>query len=242
MTPDQAAQATAQGISGIGSRFMLDPTTYQRGGELGFEGLEFYVGGRGGPLGDVDGDVVTAAFVFFEPSFIRAQWHAAGTKAPRGTAAAEFVACAHRWAEQHVPDDLDVDRLGTLATKAVVKASPAGAPLFAALRRMETPASPKAVALHQLNLLRELRGAMHGASVLATGLTPVQALAVKTPYMAAMFGWQGDLPDVEPLRERWTQAETGTDRALAAAFAPLDESERQELVELIQTLDAATGG
>ena len=242
MTPEEAAEATAKGISGIASRFMLDPTTYQRGGELGFEGLEFYVGGRGGPLGEVHGDVVAAAFVFFEPQFVSAQWDSAATKAPRPSAAAEFIGCGHRWAEQHVPDDLDVDRLGELATKSVVNASCSGAPLFAALRRMDTPSSPKALALHQLNLLRELRGAMHGAAVLASGLTPLQALTVNTPFMAPMFGWQGDLPDVEAARERWAQADGATNRAMAAAFVPLAEAERKELAELVQALESATGG
>jgi hypothetical protein len=241
MTPEEAAKATATGISGIGSRFMLDPATYQRGGELGFEGLEFYVGGRGGPLGETDGDVVAAAFVFFEPNHVRSQWDAAGTKAPRATAAEEFMACGHSWAEQRVPDDLDVDRLVELSTKAVMTASCAGAPLFAALRRMPAPAAPKPLALHQLNLLRELRGARHGAAVLAAGLSPLEAVATNAPYMAALFGWQGELPAVDDdLRAKWAEADAGTNRAMAGAFVELEAAERQELAELIQALEAAT--
>ena len=34
---------------------MTDPATYAYGAELGFEGMDFYVAGRGGALGDVPG-------------------------------------------------------------------------------------------------------------------------------------------------------------------------------------------
>ena len=47
---------------------MTDPATYAYGAELGFEGMDFYVAGRGGALGDVPADVVAAAFVFFAPT------------------------------------------------------------------------------------------------------------------------------------------------------------------------------
>ena len=62
-----AAAQTAGAVSSVGSHFMLDGTTYAHGAGLGFAGLDFYVGGRGGVLGDVDADVVAAAFAFFEP-------------------------------------------------------------------------------------------------------------------------------------------------------------------------------
>ena len=69
-----AATATAGPVSAVGSHFMLDGNTYKRGAELGFQGLDFYAAGRGGVLGDVDADVVAAAFAFFEPGHVRTQW------------------------------------------------------------------------------------------------------------------------------------------------------------------------
>ena len=51
---------------------MTDPATYAYGAELGFDGMDFYVAGRGGALGDVPADVVTAAFIYFEPDVVRA--------------------------------------------------------------------------------------------------------------------------------------------------------------------------
>ena len=74
MTPEQAAHETREAIVSFVSGFMTDPATYAYGAELGFEGMDFYAAGRGGVLGEVSADVVTAAFVFFEPGTVRAAW------------------------------------------------------------------------------------------------------------------------------------------------------------------------
>lgn len=235
------AQASAAAVSAIGGRFMLDGNTYKRGGELGFAGLDFYVAGRGGVLGDVDADVVTASFAFLEPAHVRAQWEMGCGVMPAAKAAEEFAGCCHAWAEEHVPDDLDAARLAELAGKVVAGAHPALAPVFAAWRRLPVPESPKAAAVHQMNALRELRNGLHAAAVLAAGLTPLQAVSVRAPQMAPLFGWT-DLADAEAARATWEGAEEATDRAMAHAFEVLDDAERDELVALAQQLDTATAG
>ena len=235
MTPEETAQATAAGVSTIGSHFMTSGSTYKRGGEIGFTGLDFYVTGRAGVLGPVDADVVTATFAWFEPDMVRANW-----KPERATEAAlEFAQCAYRWADEKLPPDVDHARLGELAGRVVDAASPAGAPLFAAWRRLPLPESPTALAIHHLNGLRELRGGLHAGATLATGLRPVEALLVKTPHMAPLFGWSEPHPDVTALGDRWQEAEDGTNRAIAPAFAVLDDAERDELAGLIQTVHTA---
>src|SRR5215207_10649009 len=98
-----AATRTAAAVSTVGSHFMLDGKTYQRGAELGFQGLDFYVAGRGGVLGDVDADVVSAAFTFFEPGAIRTLWEQGRDVLPAQQAGVEFAACCASWAEAHVP-------------------------------------------------------------------------------------------------------------------------------------------
>ena len=46
---------------------MLDPETNAAGLEAGYSSsFAFYFAGRGGVLGDVDADVVHAAFMFFD--------------------------------------------------------------------------------------------------------------------------------------------------------------------------------
>ena len=107
MTPEETAAATAAPISQLASHFMLDPATYVRGGELGFEGMNFYVAGRGGVLGRVDADVVSAGFVFFNPVTIRTGWEASLSVMEPADAAAAFAECGHQWGRDKLPDDLD---------------------------------------------------------------------------------------------------------------------------------------
>lgn len=236
-----AATDTAAAVSAIGSHFMLDGNTYKRGAELGFAGLDFYVTGRGGALGDVDADVVAAAFAFLAPDHVRTQWDMGRAVMTPAKAAAEFASCCDAWSLAHVPDDFDAARLAELAGKVVAGANPAGAPLFAAWRALPLPTEPKAAAVHQMNALRELRNGLHAAAVLAAGLHPVEALAVKTPQMAPLFGWS-ELPEVDNVRATWDGAEEATNRAMAHSFEALDEAERDELVALANELHAATSG
>jgi hypothetical protein len=232
VTPEQAAEASAGAVGNLSAQFMLDGATYEKGGALGFDGVDFYVGGRGGALGVVDADVVSAAFVFFAPETIRERWESSGAVMSRADAAAAFMRCGHEWARGHLADGLDWTRLGDLASKVVVQASPAGAPVFAGWRRLPVPDEPKARALHQMNALRELRMAMHGAAVLAHDVTPREALMVKTPFMADLFGWAEPHPDPEVARPAWERAEAATNRMFGSHLAVLDEGERDDLVRL----------
>lgn len=236
-----AAERTAPAVSTIGSHFMLDGHTYKRGAELGFQGIDFYVTGRGGVLGDVDADVVAAAFTFFEPGHVRAQWEAGRHVMPAAQAATEFAACCAAWAENHVPDDLDAARLATLARTVAASARPACAPVFAGWRALPEPRSPKAAAVHNMNVLRELRAGLHGAAVVAAGLSPLEALSIKTPGMAPLFGW-AELAEVSDLQRTWEGAEDTTTSAIAHAYEALGDGEREELVELAAALHAATSG
>ncbi len=236
-----AATATAAAVSQIGSHFMLAGSTYQHGAALGFGGLDFYVIGRGGVLGDVDADVVSAAFFFFEPTGLRTLWDQGRAVMPPAQAAGEFATCCHGWAEEHVPDDLDVARLGDLAGKVVTEARPAGAAVFSGWRALAVPANPKARAVHQMNALRELRGGLHSAAVMASGLTPMQAVSLKSPGMAPLYGWP-ELAEVDGLAATWDGAEANTNRAIAHAYEGLNETERAEFVELAGALHAAAAG
>ncbi len=235
MTPEQAAVATRAAIVDLPSVFMLDMATYAAGAELGFSGIDFYVCGRGGALGEVDGDVVAAAFVFFEPGGVLASWEAGRRVLAPRDAAREFIRIGHTWADDHLGHDVDLARLAELLGTVVAGADPAGAPLCAAWRSMPEPGvdRPGALVLHRLNVLRELRGGLHGAAVLAAGLSPLEAVVVKTPHMAGIFGWPEPLPDVVDRADAWSEAERATTRALArAAFGHLEPAARAELAEL----------
>ncbi len=242
MTPEEAANATSTPISQVASHFILDPATYVRGGELGFDGMNFYVAGRGGVLGRVDADVVSAGFVFFNPTIVRTGWEASLAVMDPADAAAAFAACGHEWGRANLPDDLDAERLAELAGTVVAAASPSCAPVFAGWRALPAPDDPKARALHQMNLLRELKMAHHGAAVITEGLVPVEAMMVVQPYMAPVFGWPEPYPDPEPFRERWENAEAATIRAMATLLSVLDEAERDEFAALCTAAHDATRG
>ena len=236
-----AATTTANAVSTVGSHFMLDGDTYKRGAELGFSGLDFYITGRGGVLGDVDADVVSAAFTFFEPAGVRVLWEQGRTVMPAARAADEFGACCQAWAEAHVPDDLAAGRLAELAGRVVAGARPACAPVFAAMRARAVPSAPKAAAVHQMNALRELRNGLHGAAIVSAGLTPLQALSLKSPPMVALFGWP-EAADTDGLQPIWDGAEERTTASMAHAYEALDDAERDELAELAVALHRATKG
>lgn len=234
MTPEQTAHDTADAISHVPATFMLDMATYARGAELGFDGVDFYFAGRGGVIGDVHADVVTAAFVFFSPDVVRASWDRSAAVMPRRQAAQEYLAVGHAWARDHLAGDR---RTAALLGRVVQSASVAAAPVFAAFRTLPEPpdADTAALVLHRLNALRELRMALHAAALLTVGLSPVEAVAVRSAAMAPLFGWD-ELPAAEPLHERWSLAEARTDRMMGRAFRVLDPAERAELVAALGDL------
>jgi hypothetical protein len=87
--------------------------------------------------------------------------------------------------------------------------------------------------------MREHRGAMHGISVLASGLAPREAVvAAGGEGNAQFFNWPEPYPDREPLLDRHAEAEDITDELAARPYEALDETERAELVELLQTVHA----
>jgi hypothetical protein len=236
VTPEQAAHETRDAILAVGGGFMSAPETYTQGSALGFEGIDFYVAGRGGVLGDAPADVVAAAFLFFAPSVVATSWERSTAVMPRRRAAEAFAECAHTWARAHLHDEAEHTRLAALLERVVSSAPVAAAPLFAGWRLLPEPADVRALIVHRLNALRELRGALHGAAVITVGLTPLEALAVRSPHRIPVAGWTDDVPDTEPLRDRWALAEARTDRIFGRHLARLDEGERDDLVTLLKAL------
>jgi hypothetical protein len=232
------AERTRATVSGLSANFMLDGATYARGGEAGFNGMDFYGAGRGGVLGDVSADVVAAAFVFFNPTVVAVAWEGSRDVMRRDEAAALFAQCLVGWADEHLGDDVDWPQLAELATKVVDHATVAGAPVFAGWRALPVPEDPKAAALHQLNALRELRMARHGAAVTALGLDIGATVCHASPGMAAIFGWDGteigeDVPGL------WDQAEAMTNQATDEDYAVLSAEEAEEFVALCAAASAS---
>ncbi len=87
-----------------------------------------------------------------------------------------------------------------------------------------------------MNVLRELRGGLHGAAMIGHGLDPHLAVSIGGPVMLGLYGYDGPHPDTEDpgANALWAAAAEAGEVALGeAAFAVLDEAERDELVELL---------
>jgi hypothetical protein len=243
MDPLSAAKATAPAVANLASYFMLDMATYAKGGELGFEGLDFYVCGRGGALGDVPGDVVSASFVFWTPSTVVDSWEKGRQVMSPSEAATHFADVSHTWAESHLTGDVDLARTAELLDRMLTGARSSAAPLFAAWRVQPEPDASRtaALVLHRMNVLRELRGGLHGAAMIGHGLDPHLAVSIGGPVMLGLYGYDGPHPDTEDpgANALWAAAAEACEVALGeAAFAVLEEVERDELVELLGGLFA----
>jgi hypothetical protein len=220
---------------------MLDPATTERGAVLGLDFAEWYGLGRGGVLGDVDADVVAAAFVWFSPALIRAVWESARAKhSPQESATAYAEAC-RVWGRDHLGGLAGNDELAALLEPVVRGANPAGAPLFAGWRAMPLPDDAPARAMQLLHVLRELRGALHAVAVLATGLSPLEALMVDHPEFASLYGWPEPYPDVEEHRAAHAEAVVVTDGLMEPTFAVLDDRQRSRFVALVEAAHASLG-
>jgi len=240
-TPTEAARDCASAVHDMPAAFMLDAATYIAAAEAGYEGTSFYFAGRGGVLGDVDAHDVGEAFVFFHPETVRAAWESAADVETRSESARRFAEAGYRWASEHLSEDaLDYRRLAELAGKVIDTADGSDAPVFEGWRELPEPSGERELVLHRLNALRELRFARHGAAVREVGLEPSTAFMIKTPYMAAIFGWTE--PEEEPdeaSRGKWERAEKLTDERFGADLAVLDAGELVEFCELATALKAA---
>jgi hypothetical protein len=235
VTPEQASHETRDAIAAWAGEFIQQSATFARGAELGFEGMDFYVGGRGGVLGDVPADVVVAVFTFFGTDLIRDAWNRAGTVMLRSEAGRAWAEAAHAWARM-LPDTVDWARLAELSGRVVANAPVQGAPLFAGWRTLAEPDDAPALAVHRMNALRELRGALHGSATLTVGLTPADAVAAFNARLLPVLGWPAAHGDLAPLKERWQLAEARTDRMFGRHLGVLESDEREEFVEICKAL------
>jgi hypothetical protein len=91
--------------------------------------------------------------------------------------------------------------------------------------------------LHRARECAALR--LHDAVSALGGISPEDALAVRTPFMAALFGWP-EPGDASVHQSAWDQAEAATDVAMARVLSVLSEAERAEFVALCGEAIAAT--
>ncbi|MFB8000867.1 hypothetical protein [Nocardia sp. NPDC056000] len=234
------ASAVKDQIQQIGGGFMFSREAKAFAAEVGVPGfMPAYTRGRGGVLGDVPADVVTAAFGFFPADSIRAAWDStAGV--PAAKAARGYLQAAQDFGRRKLASFEGADRLAELLDRVVSAADPAGVVLFAGWRALPQAEDAPARILHLIVALRELRGGLHLMAVRASGLAPRDAVLIagsplsSGPDQARLYGWPEPFGEITPeLKGRWMQAEALTDELIAPVWAVLDEGEAREFVALL---------
>jgi hypothetical protein len=241
-----AVRATADPLHDLGGRFMASRSTFRRGAEWGWPaGLSFYVAGRGGVLGDVDGSVVAAAFGWFNPRLLIPLWDAGVAVAGARGAGRRYNEAAALWGRDRLSSVDGIDRWVELGERLVAAADQAALPLFAGWRAEPRVDDAPGHAGQLIHVLREWRGAVHLVATTSVGLRPLEAILTSDgPRQAAVCGWPEPYPDCGALKPLRDEAEALTDRLCAAAFERgLSASERAEFAALTSAAHAAvTGG
>jgi len=228
-------------IGNSGWAYYFAPHTVAKGAELGLVGMEFYVAGRGGPLGVCDGAALAAAFGYFNPAVSGGAWESAKAKvAPRIAGKAHLECCA-----EHGRNKLsNIPGLAAFvaAADAVNNATdPDGLTLYAAIKTEPLVSDLPGRAMQLVTVLREFRGSAHLLALRAMGIDSKTAHFVKRPNDAKMFGWtEADAPVIDDdLRARMVAAEELTDRLVAPAYGVLNEHGRQDFLAGAQAIAAA---
>jgi hypothetical protein len=233
-------------ISDNGWAFYFAPTTIARGERLGLDAFGFYFLGRGGVLGDVEAAVVSSAFGYFNPLVLASMWDAARAKLDPRTAAREYIEAAHEFGREKLSG---IDELGSFVDAAsqvvdFARSHAQGLTLFAGVAAEPVPGDAPAAAMHQLMVLRELRGSAHLVAIVAQQLDPRTAHFIRRPEMYTVFGWSDDdkpeVTDVEIASLK--AADELTDAIIAPAYAVLDDEGAAGLLGGLRAIAPAIAG
>ena len=236
MTPEQTAAAARPAVRELGGSFAEDPRTLRKARQLGLTGWAFYIAGRGGVLGEVDTDTLTATLGFVAADAVRDGWDSARRVISPREVAAHHVAECCRWGREKLDDLPGATRLVQLAERVVAAADAGGLPLFAAWRAAPVPEDGPGARVAVLGrLLGEHRAGARLLAVRAAGLSPLESILAGPGGQAeaVAFGWQPPFPRFEPLLRRRVWADALADRISGEAYRTLNPGERAELVELL---------
>jgi hypothetical protein len=236
MTPLELVTTTSPAVNAAGSAFYFDPATLDRGKEAGLDGFRLYFLGRGGVLGDVEPDVIVAAFGYFAPGVVQAMWDSARQIMDPREAARLHLDAAAEFGRRTL-DGLDgLDAFNAAAEAVIASVDRAGLALFAGVAAEPLPDDAPGRAYRNVVTLRELRGSVHLIAVVACGLRPVVAHAVCRPDDVTMFGYETAPEVTDDDRARWNEAEALTDRLIEPWYAVLDDAAAEALAHGVRAI------
>jgi hypothetical protein len=241
LTGEQTVRTVDRVLHDVGTVWMIHPETQARAVEYGYaKPRAFYFAGRGGVLGDVDAEVVIAAFGWWDPGLVRLMWERGLAVAGAREGARRYAQACAAWAEDHLAGFPHTDRLSSLAEQVVDAVEGSGLPLFAGWRAEPRVDSGPGRLLQLVHVLREWRGAVHLVATTAVGLGPLEAILTNEGEEQARFlGWRDELPNCDHLKDRHVRAQEITDQLLATGYEhALTPTERAEFADLVTQLGA----
>ena len=222
-------------------KYYFSPSTIAVGKSLGLKGMEFYVAGRGGALGDCDGSVVAAAFGYFNPIIINAAWTLAIAKHPARALGSAHYECAAVLGREKLSALPDLAEFVSAMQKVFDAMDPDGLALFAAFKSLPLVDDLPGRAMQLAASLREYRGSAHLVAVRASGVSGIQAHFVKRPKDMKMFGWaESEYPHVDDeTRARMVTAENLTNALCITPYSVLNQTQRASLITGAKAFEAA---
>ncbi len=121
----------------------------------------------------------------------------------------------------------------------ITNTHPAGLALFAGIAAEPRADDLPGRAAQLVAILRELRGSVHLVAVVAVGLEPKVAHALRRPDMVSAFGYE-NVPDIEgAAAAKLAECDELTDRLLVPSYAPLTETQAGALLTGTNAIAAA---
>lgn len=235
-------------------------------GRLGLVGREGYFASRSAAMGPVGPEVVIATFYNFSPQAVRAGcagvWQAA---TPDALQAARFRVVRRALDRVGVElSEAEVEEARALIDPVVADLDLAGKPLGAANAAVALPADPLVALWQQVTVLREWRGDVHIALLVANEIGPCDCMVLQVgtgrfplsvtkatrqwddEAWAAAVARLGARGWVDPdgamteagMAER-ERIETDTDRLCAPIWTPVGDQGARRLTELLAPINVA---
>lgn len=241
MNNQELLDAACPTINVFGAAYYFIPETLQAGKDINLGGMEFYVQGRAGQMGNCDPDAVASAFGYFKPSLLRSILEGARAKVePRvaGTAHLEACAALGRTKLASLPN---LEAFVAVLEKINDAADPDSLALYAAIRTETLASDVAGRAMQLIAILREFRGSAHLVALRAVGVKSSTAHFIKRPDMWKQFGYTEDeAPEVtDAILKKMDEAEKLTDAIVEPAFAVLTQDERKTLLDGLEATKAA---
>ena len=241
MNNQELLDAACPLIGDLGAAFYFIPETLGVGKAMGLGGMEFYVQGRAGQMGNTEPEAVAAAFGYFKPALLKSVLDAANAKSePRVTGAAFMNACA-TLSRAKLSGIANLEAFVAVLEKVNNAADGDGLALYAAINTEKLADDAAGRALQLIAILREYRGSAHLVALRAAGLDSKTAHYMKRPDMWKQFGYtEEEAPVVtDAIKAAREEAERMTDRIVEPAFAVLTDAERTILVDGLHAVKAA---